>query len=322
MELNKNLLDKYFGQFEWNLLAEFVGVMTEKTFILRDIGDISNRVIHNWIAEDLIPGFKVTSENKEGNKTDQKQRKWNRFSFVDYIWLRIIIELRKFDISFSLLHKIKNDLFSCIEVDDYIELIKNNIGEIEKIIPKEHMDEVHAMIANAVEKKEVFKIGFSKFNYLYILLGGVIIRKEATSLIIDNQGRVYPYAVAYAESLMDSPDFNEAILGHHICISLTKIVSEFISKSTELNDDVLRLKLLTNQEIKILNLIRTDNIKDLKIRYDNKSKPVMIELTTNDKVFLETRIIDVIYQKGYHSIVVETDAGNVVYCSNTRRIKL
>jgi|GEM_PF-3838454 len=321
MEISKNYLDKFFGQEDPGIVGELVQAITEKVFTLRHIGDINNRVIHNWIAEGLVPGFKVTPIKKKGKKSNKKPQKWNRFSYLDYIWLRIVIELRKFDVSFSQLQKIKNELYTIIDIDAYLEMLKNKIDQLDKILTPEQMDEFHAMLSNPDKDKDFLDV-HSQMSYLFFLLANVIIRKEAISLIINNEGKVFPYSIIAAEEFMEDKEYVEAISDHHISISLSKIVAEFITNSKELSNDVLRLKLLTVQEIRIINLIRTEKIKELKIRYDEMSNPVMIELTTNNRVSLDTKIIDIIYQKGYHSIALETAAGKVVHCSNTRKIKL
>jgi hypothetical protein len=321
MELNNIFLDKYFGNKDITAAAELADVISEKSFTLRDIGDISNRVLHNWIKESLVPGFKIIPQNDSQNEMELLTRKWHRFSFLDYVWLRILIELRKFDVSLAIIKKAESNVFKNIELHKFIELYKGNIDQIEKLIPADERDEFHAWLESPEKDIEVAKM-HSRLNFLFFLLADVIIHKEAISLIIDSTGRVHPYSISYFEKLSDNGEYQQALTGHHISISLSKIVSEFISKSKELSNEVLRLKLLTEQEIKIINLIRTEKLNELKIRYNENSKPEMVELTSYNKASTETKIIDMIFQKGYHSIAIETSGGKVVHCRNTRKIKI
>jgi hypothetical protein len=321
MTISKNFLNRFFGQVDLSIISELWEALTEKLFTLRHIGDISNRVIHNWVKEGLVPGFEVVSRTKKKSKSGKNTPKWHRFSFLDYIWLRILIELRKFDLSFLLLKKIMDNLYYNIDFSDYMVLLKDNIVQLEKILTQDQKDDFHAALANADKDEELMAV-HSTMNFLYFLLCDIIIHKEAVSLIIDNQGNVHPFSNAYAENLMSDKEYVEAISGHHVSISLSKIVAEFISNSTELDSTVLRLKLLTAQEIRIINLIRKERPKELNIRFTEQGKPERVELTYSKKVSPDTKIIDMIFQRGYHSISIETADGKVVYCKNTRKIKL
>jgi hypothetical protein len=321
MDINKNFLDKFWGNKDITSTTELGAVLTEKIFTLRDIGDISNRVMHNWVKENLVPGYKVIPKKKSLDKLDSTIHTWHRFSFLDYVWLRILIELRKFDVSFSIIQRIKENLLFNIAIGQFLELLKDHIDQIENIIPKEHQDEFHAWLESPEKDSDIAEI-HSKLNFLFFLLCEIIIDKEDISLVIDNEGIVYPYSLVYHERHKEDEEYIQVISGHHISISLTKIISEFISNSKELEKNPLRLKLLSEQEIKIVNLLRTEKLKELKIRFDENSKPVLIELTSNKKANLDTRIVDLIYNNGYFSISIETAEGKVIHCRNTRKIKL
>ncbi len=321
MELSRTLLDKYCGQKSFEFAAELCELMTEKNFTLSNIGSISNRVMHNWVKEGLVPGFEVIHKPSEKDSALERTRKWHRFSFVDYVWLRIIIELRRFDVSFELIKKIKNDLLSNIELSNFLEFMKGQEEALEKFVPADKKDEFHAWIGSPSHDEEIALI-HSKLNFLFFLIIDTVVHKEAISLIINQSGKVHPYSLAYYDGLKDDEKYKQAILGHHISISLNSIIAEFISNSNELGTEVLRLKLLTEQEIKIINLIRRQKIQELTIRFDEKSEPVMIELTSINKVSIDTRLLDLIYQHGYHSIKCETADGQVMHCRNTRKVKL
>lgn len=72
--------------------AEYLTLLTKKKFTIRDT-DSSYRVINYWCNAGVLDDFRDGNENG-----------WRKFSIVDLVWLRVVMELRAFGFS---LNKIK-----------------------------------------------------------------------------------------------------------------------------------------------------------------------------------------------------------------------
>ena len=75
-----------------------------------DLG-ISYRTINNWEANDLMLSERI---NKSG---------WRKFTFVDYVWLNIVLELRNLGFPLPKILKLKDFLNEAID-DDSIFAVK------------------------------------------------------------------------------------------------------------------------------------------------------------------------------------------------------
>src|SRR3954471_12465116 len=99
MSLNepKSLNNELFEVFKDGTAMEFLHKIEEKNFLLINTG-ISPRVFNNWKKLGLLPQAST-------------ERKWNKFSFTEFIWLKIVQELREFGLSIEKILKVRKLLF-------------------------------------------------------------------------------------------------------------------------------------------------------------------------------------------------------------------
>ena len=78
-----------------------------------------------------------------------------------------------------------------------------------------------------------------------------------------------------------------------------------------------------DEEDKVLRMIRRNynELKSITIRF-NQSKPTHLEIKTNKKVSVESRIMEHIQKRDYSTIVIQTVDGSVVNFENTKKYKL
>lgn len=79
IDLGKYIEAKQHGESSHNFL-------TEKKFTIKDL-DTTYRIINHWSQQGLF------DDSRDDNKG------WRKFSLVDMVWLRVLLELRKFGIS-------------------------------------------------------------------------------------------------------------------------------------------------------------------------------------------------------------------------------
>jgi hypothetical protein len=80
-----------------------------------------------------------------------------------------------------------------------------------------------------------------------------------------------------------------------------------------------KLALLTQEEVKILEVINQENIKSVTIRYGQNSKIELLEVTKVQKIDKRARLLDFIMTHGYQEITIKTQDGEIVYCENKKK---
>ncbi|WP_333809275.1 hypothetical protein [Flavobacterium sp.] len=280
----------------------------EKVFLKTEI-DIVYSDIKNWERFDLL------SECDESDKGN-----WNKISYSEYVWIKIVEQLKDFGSSNEEILLLKNHLVSKFKVKDYILLfdkVKNTIGEKDF--------EVYSQLYN--DLNEVDSNQNLNFNILDILIVNIIYTSEQLSLFIRKDDSYYflpfsetmlqEYSNSGIRSLVDDflnfPFYN---------IPISSYVSKFLSNKNDVKYNSFTM-ILTEQESKLLKIIRKNfqKIKQLKVKYKTGNIE-LIEVTTIKKVALESRIINHIKKSDYKKITIDIANGNIVNFEDTEKIKL
>ncbi len=277
----------------------------ESRYTAKDFNDsVTHRKINGWFNEDLL-------------MVQREKGKWRKFNFIEYCWVQIIDDLRRFEIGFNEIRKIKEKLLcqmdwsSLLDIPEYVE-------EVLKLIPVEEREEARKMM---LEKKFLDEGGGLESSLLYVFVLDCLIKKEQLSLFINDQGDVLPIKLNKLSDLWEFEEVREFMQGHYISISLTSVISSFI-KDYVVKKENFQLQILTDEENELLKLIRSKNIKSLNVKFDAKNNIELIESTKVQKVDTAARLVDMIMSNGYQTITLKTDKGKVVYCENTRKQKL
>ncbi len=244
-------------------------------FTVKDI-DISSRVLKHWIDMGILP-----IKRKKG---------WNRFSFVEYIWLRIVYILRTFGYPLEMVLILKNELF-----EPFPEKEKEQYDE--GFYQKQY-DECDGFIY--------------QLSWLAFVLVIAITEKLDLNLTVLRTGKC---------QIVEANDLPE-IKYPFLAISITLLIKDFISNELY-HGIVSKIGIITPKEMEILNLIRSKQLKELKIKFRNTDKEIdLIEKTTIDKLELESRVSDVILKGGYQTITIKTEDGIIIATENIIKEKL
>jgi hypothetical protein len=97
-------------------------------------------------------------------------------------------------------------------------------------------------------------------------------------------------------------------------------MSQFINNSNN-NEFTLKYHLLNDYELQILSLVQLNKFDSIKILFKN-GEPFILEATENIKVSKDARISDILLKKGYQSIEIKTEEGQIQYSPKTTKIVL
>lgn len=281
---------KYFIEFD------------EKNFKPSDLG-ISARAINNWKEKGLL-----FTESTEG---------WHRFNLTESIWLKIIQQLREFNIPLDTIMRIK---LALQEVPENIMSHLDKKGILDKLkqaLDNENMSELKSAFDSdelrEIEKKENLSI-------LDHILLDMITTRANCRLLFNSEGNTLIYKDNYEEELREIPEYWDFLKTAHISISLNQL---FYSITNELIEpkQLAKLKILNSKEQKILDSLREDEIKKVEINYKD-NEPQLIKVTKSNKLDTAARLKEILISKGYQDIKLTTQNGRLVQCENTEKKKL
>ena len=260
-------------------LAELMVTISQQNLSAKTIG-VSYRTICHWDEKGII---RFSRENADANR---------KYSFVDYIWIKVVEELRSFGVELPIIQKIVKEIYEPIPIKNIFSVIaenKTNISALEALKDDAEKAEFLEFLQSGAYKDADFSALEKQFNYLHILVAEIISTKKPVSIIVFKNGDWFPYIKEnehlYSEDLLYKKEYES-----QVCVSLTNLVFNFMLKE---NMSVFskEINLLTMQEIKALDVVAKGNYQKLTVLYKSKkTEPLEIlksktALTELQKVF-------------------------------------
>lgn len=301
---SKSFLNKPFdAEALFNLLRERVFLKTEIDIVYSDLV--------NWERSNLL---NIGGDSEKGD--------WKKLNYFEYIWVKIIQELRTFGFSYEEIESYKSKLMSKPNLGEIIEAGKMDIDNLEEQLGTTTVNDFNTIADAGYD--ESTDIGISQFELMIVRMIGT---GEKWSILFfkDMPGFYFPLSVetlkAFAKN--DKSEIPEELLSKtFLSISLSTIISKFLVDS-ENSFQRTTISILTMSEHSILKQIRKGykNIKSIKIRFKNNQMD-LLEVTSIKKVKLESRLLEYIKKGDYQTISIDTVDGKIVNFENTQKIKL
>ena len=283
--------------------AEIAETIKKRKFTMTDVG-ISSRLLNLWEKSGLL------MERYE-------ERKWKKFNLIEYTWLKIVSEMRRYDLSHEIIRNAKQSLLSENRIDDLPN--KEEIYEaIKKLAPEDKIDEVHRILESIEIKSQ---IGNFKFNLLEMVINYVILLKQNFSLLVNLEGECIPLKYSSIDEYAKYDEFHEFLSGSFISISLTNILKEFLINN-EIATARKKISLLSDDESRVIATIRDEKVTSVIITKDDSEKIDIIEEIRTGRIDKETRLMDIILSHGFQTIEIKTQNGAIVHCKNQIKTKI
>lgn len=285
-------------------LKELTTQINERKYKPTELG-LTTRVANLWDQNQLF-----FEENKS--------RQWNRFDLVESVWIKLVIELKKFNVQSQIIKTVKSNFINQPFKDE--NLLKK---VLEQINMNKSGDQIVAEVSNELKKEHVKNyIKSFQTNILELIIRDTIAYRNEYIILILPSGEVIP-----VQSTHDNEShINEVIKFYktqtHISISINSLLTELMVNLSTIEFQS-KLKIITEEEQKVLDVLRLENISKVEITYKQNSKNInTIEFTTETPIEKQSRLSDIILTGGYQNISIKTQAGEIVHCSNKTKIKL
>lgn len=281
-----------------------VEFMREKKFTLKDF-NFSPRVANHWIEKGLI-----ANDHQAGKKI--------KLSLSEAFWLKLVDQLRSFNVSLESIKRIKSDFFDR-NYNVFEGLTKQQITE--QLMQLKLVNPQNLTFFDLDQYLlELSKIQLNDFE---LMIQSILIERTPFFLIFDTKSNfiLLKEEQFSNESEAFQMEYEQITRRSHIRISMNNVLEEFVESFGPLNS-FERVPILTKQESEVVQLMRTEDVSKVEIRYNGNSKPQMVEITTKNMINERARLNEIILSRGYQDITLKTQNGHVVCCENTIKYKL
>ncbi len=236
--------------------SDLLELLFEKQFQLSDIG-LADNIAFTW--------------TKAGLYIEKKRTKGRRkYNAMEYVWLRMVTELREFGLPFKSIKKVKASLLNEIDFRAMLtEMLTAEEDSDEEI--KAIQKEMKTAFASSKELNKLMDSTEGKLvnSVLTMLVYMTIIAKSDVHLLIKKDGTCITFE---GNPMRDMFTADAMMNGPFISFPLRHIVSEFIEKEElyEL-DELNNVFDLTPEEKELLINLRKERITNLKVKTGNES---------------------------------------------------
>ena len=277
-----------------------------KQFSLKDAG-ITSRVHNNWRSLGIIP-----DAEEDGKRT--------YFDFIQYLWLQIVKDLRKFGLPLDTIAAVKDYLFD----EDFmagIELSDGNRAAFRKALEKAARrtltDEEFEEAGENLKRRNTFY----PYRFSLIVLGHFQHRSN-TNIYIFSDGEV---AVWSEFEQGTDPEGKPNLSEPHVNIPLGHYLAEFLNDETKA-EFLPKIPILTREESEVLRAMRNNEVKELTIKFSKKGNKRRADLITKvDKQLSDKQKKDIAHILGtrdYSTITMKSQNGTQLTFEEAQRTRL
>jgi hypothetical protein len=299
-----------------NELLVFYQRIYEPLFTLRDAG-ISSKIFQDWQKAGLW-----YQEYKPAEK-----RQWTRLNLEQYIWLKLIQQLRQLGATTDLVLKVKEHLLTNFDLPGYLMQPAYKAKALEAIekqgLPEADRKIIKDLIQSGEMGRQLQEAGIGISNLLALLFSALI-RHQRVGVFAFPDGEV----VSWVEEILSrDAGAMELFQRSHIYLSIQEHLVAFLLDPGK-EKFISPIQLLSNEEKIVLNYMRDKTLKRLEIKVANRGKGTKPELTlittTDGKVSLKDfeRIASRLIGKNYESITAKNFNGTEIYFERSKEKKL
>jgi len=303
---------EYFGSTKGTYIPALLVSICQKRYSAKDLG-ISYRRINSWQSERLIEDFR------------EDDQKWRKFSFVDYIWIRIVDDLRNYGLSIPIIRRIKDEIHSDIESgENYWISFNTNSKTAHIAIPSTASQILRQKLESYSTTEEIKGVTMtqvqfhemdSEFTGLSISLMHSILENDELFLVVNTGDLcILSHKMPSLDKILDQGS-------SFLTLSIREYFGAYLQM--EGNSKVFKhTMLLSDNEVELLNELRNNNFDSATINYKEGS-PVSIKLKQkSQKINPGSTLEEHIIKGGYQDITYKTVNGKIVSFENTRTKKL
>ena len=308
----KNNLSKYkstLGNIPYELDRFFTPSTIEKSVDLFDQMELSfiGCIQTGLELRTLNHRIKLLNENP-------KNIRGKKFTFVEFVWIKIVEQLREMSVGFDLIKKFKSELFLPLEIKGILTNTQNAKNYIEDLGLQNDQKKVLLQFIKASRGKASDQM---TLTILHLSIVDCIVNKQLLSFAIFNNG-TYQFLYDSKKHLYTSIEKDRLMNGNYLTISISTILKKFFYSDLS-NIVVPKLNLLSYAENKFYEVMDSGEYVSIIVNFkDKKIKPLEFKKDQNVK----GSIIDILDKREYEDIIIKKAKGVITKIENTIKVRL
>lgn len=278
-------LEEFIDTKSLDKLAELYELLNEEKLSAKDTG-VNYRVISHWDDKGII---RFSRENKKANR---------KFSFVDFMWIKVVNELRSFGIQLPVIKKIADDIYAPLPMKELFENFANNLDGFKDYEIEDKAEFLNFFKSGEYKTADYDSLPFS-FSYLNVLITEAIATRKSVSLIVFNDGEWFPFIKEnehlYPKELLYKKEFSSQVR-----VNITELIFKFIIEDY-LIEYLDGLHLFTPQERTLLYYIKEGDYKKVFVIFKSK-KQEPLEIVKSKTA--QEELIRILREKEYREFIL------------------
>lgn len=299
-------LDIPVGDNLFDYADEILESLQRRQFTLKDAG-ITSRVHNNWRSQGIVP-----DSEEDGKKL--------YFDFIQYLWLQIVKDLRKFGLPLEVIAAVKDYLFDTDIMENRAwsnserEALRKAVEkEAQRLVTDEEFEQVEGYLSL---RRLLYPYRFSAIVLNHFQ------NRSNTNIYIFGDGRVAVWSKAEQDANPeDKPDLDEP----HINVPLGHYFAQFLYDETKA-EFLPKIPILTREENEVLRAMRNDEVKELTIKFSKQGNKRRADLITKvDKSLSDKQkkdIANILGTRDYSTITMKTQNGTQLSFEEAKRTRL
>jgi DNA-binding transcriptional MerR regulator len=272
-------------------LADLYELMNEKRLTVSETG-INYRMINHWDHMNII---RFGRKGREGNR---------KFSFVDFIWIKVVNELRAFGVKLPVIKKIAGEIYEPIPVKEIMRGFARHTEILDGFHGKDKEEFMQFIQSGEYETADFSGVDM-ELNYMQILMIEAIGTGNLVSLIVFDDGQWFPYIKSqemhYPQELIAKKEMRSQVR-----ISITDIVYRFITNES-LAEYRQKFKLFNEMETSLIDQVKKGNFKKINILFKSNKRQA-VEIKKSKRAL--TELVNLIREKDYLEFVLTDKKDN------------
>lgn len=288
-----------------NSIELIVESLITERFQLSDVG-LTSKIVFDWEKAGVLPK----------PRRSKFRRKYNG---IEYVWLRMVSELREFGISIPAILKLKEFLFTKYDLSDFVaSVFQDEVDDPE-------LEEIQTFLRTYFKSQqklenEIRSTDIELMNTTFgVLLFAVVYSNAETHLLIKKNGE----CVVFDNPLDDGFTSSMLMEQPYIAFPLKFALSELISREHlySLEDPTEYLELSEGEQT-VLALMRDGDLNALTVFFEDDEIRLIETDERVDMKAVNGKLVDLIKKGGYQEIQYKTQNGKIVAMTRKTKHKL
>lgn len=314
MEWNQNMAMEMAGLIKGLMptiseqLPDFFRAMLVKGFTAGETG-IHPKTVADWNKMGLLVSPRV-------------KNKHHRLTMTEFVWLLTLDRMKAYNLNYDIISRFHSEFVVAQEFDLFAVMRSpEGMEMIAKVMGDENKGVLEAMLADK-EYQRTFAQHAPPISAFHAMVMMAMLVEGPMCILMDHEGNAKFYC---PDLVKDNPVLRDPmadmLIGTHFSIDLSEIVAQALGRAP-MEKVSAKVQLLSTDEAEVIKALRTERIKSVTVRLNDGGEIDFLELTTVEHADRGTKLLELMFREGYHDITVKTEKGKVVYCENTRKIKL